>query len=156
MLFHFKSELHDAPLYYFSSIGYGGVDIFLFLSGFGLLCGFDKNNRIKRFYLKRFIRIYPIYLFIIIVASILAQEYNPILIFVKSLGIGYYLQFITNDNWYEWYIPTILLFYLLFLLIYKKSKISVLKWEGGNDRSWFVPNGDFGHNTERHYYTINQ
>ena len=34
MLFHFKANMNSAPMDLLSSIGYGGVDIFLFLSGF--------------------------------------------------------------------------------------------------------------------------
>lgn len=42
------------------NIGYVGVDIFLFLSGFGLASSFEKN-KISNFYKNRFTRIYPIY-----------------------------------------------------------------------------------------------
>lgn len=127
MLFHFRANMFIAPLDSFSSIGYGGVDIFLFLSGFGLFYGFEKNKSLKQFYYKRFIRIYPLYLFIVILSSILAGEYDLMKILIKCIGVGYYLPFIPNA-YYEWYVPTIVLFYLLFPILYRLLNRNVKKY----------------------------
>lgn len=42
-----------------STLGYGGVDIFLFLSGIGL--SFSIKDGVKSFYIKRILRIFPTY-----------------------------------------------------------------------------------------------
>lgn len=129
MLFHFRANFHAAPLDIISSIGYGGVDMFLFLSGFGLFCSFCKDKNIKNFYKKRFLRVYPLYLFVIIVASILSNNYNLLSILMKSIGVGYFMPFI-SDAFYEWYVPTILFLYFSFPLIYKLLNINVVKMGG--------------------------
>lgn len=132
MLYHFRTSFGIAPFDLVSSVGYGGVDIFLFLSGFGLYCSYNKNKDTLSFYYRRFIRIYPIYLFIIIVDSFLKQDYHVINILLKSIGICYFIPFIPTA-WHDWYIPSIYLFYLLFPLIYKGLNDSMLKMGGGND-----------------------
>lgn len=129
MLFHFRANMHIAPFDYLSSIGYGGVDIFLFLSGFGLYCGFSKCKSNKEFYLRRFIRVYPLYLFVIIIHSVLLHKFNPLNMLMKSIGLGYFIPLVSNAS-YEWYVPTIMLFYLFFPLIYKLLNVNMLKWGG--------------------------
>lgn len=127
MLFHFRANMAEAPLDFLSSIGYGGVDIFLFLSGFGLFCGYKNNKKLKFFYYKRFIRIYPIYLFIIVVSSLLKGECNVVNILIESLGIGYFLPFLSCP-FYDWYVPTILVLYAIFPVIYFFLEKNVLKY----------------------------
>ena len=51
MLYHIGLE-YDYPNFVISkmmSLGYGGVDFFIFLSGFGLYYSYLKDNRIKNF-----------------------------------------------------------------------------------------------------------
>ena len=49
-------------LYYIKQLGCGGVDIFLFLSGFGLYYSLKRDSNLKRFWLRRCQRILPAYL----------------------------------------------------------------------------------------------
>lgn len=42
--------------------GHGGVDVFMFLSSFGLYYAYKKNNNYKAFIKRRFLRIYPYYI----------------------------------------------------------------------------------------------
>lgn len=44
------------------SIGYGGVDVFFFLSGYGLYHSLARDNDLKRYFLRRAKRILPAYL----------------------------------------------------------------------------------------------
>lgn len=44
----------------FCNLGYGGVDLFLFLSGFGIYCSLTKDNDIGNFFKKRIVRFLPI------------------------------------------------------------------------------------------------
>ena len=93
MLFHFRANMEIAPIDWLSSVGYGGVDIFLYLSGFGLYYGYSKNENRRIFYIRRFMRIYPIYLIIIVVDTFLRQQINIVDILLKSIGIGYFFPF---------------------------------------------------------------
>lgn len=55
---------YDSDFKIFSHIfkfGYVGVDIFFFLSAYGLCHSFMSGN-IKQFYFKRFVRIVPVFL----------------------------------------------------------------------------------------------
>lgn len=63
VLFHFKA-FDTIPLLS-DVVGFGelGVDIFLFLSAFGLCNSFEGNKNVRVFYLKRIIRIIPVWLF---------------------------------------------------------------------------------------------
>lgn len=50
-----------------AKVGSCGVDIFLFVSGFGLFYSMKKDSSIVHFYRKRFLRIIPEYFFIALV-----------------------------------------------------------------------------------------
>lgn len=124
MLFH--STLNSFPLHMINQIkhmGYMGVDIFMFLSGFGIYNSLKKNSDIKTFYKKRVLRILPYYLPIVLIYSILLY-YNKAIPFDTVI-----LNFFTISYWmglssFDWYIPTILLFYFLtpfYLKLFDKS-----------------------------------
>ena len=97
-------------------IGYGGVDIFLFLSGIGL--SFSIKGGVKSFYIKRILRIFPIYFLFLVIDSFLSSHINIGDILVKTSCIGFYL-FWTKINYFEWYVPTILIFYVFFPIWYR-------------------------------------
>lgn len=137
-LFHARSEkLGFMPTGLWGAIcenGNLGVDIFLFLSAFGL-CFSLKKNTIKRFYLNRFKRILPtwwVVLFAMHIMGLLVGSKFPdgsfvyphsiVDMFFWYTGLGYFF----NTCFYEWYIPTLLVFYLLIPLIYKLSRNGVL------------------------------
>lgn len=91
-----------------------GVYVFVFLSGFGLPNSYKKSS-IIHFYLKRIKRVYPVYLI-------------AILLFVHLYGSGLAnlvnqasLLTIFNVNYYPylWYVPAIMILYLVFPLIYE-------------------------------------
>lgn len=119
MLFHWcENFTYAPPLEPLARCGYGGVDIFLLLSGFGLFVGYDKYKSVWPFYLKRFLRLYPTYLVVVIISFVLKHDYSVSNILLASLGVGFYLPF-KDLPWYEWYVPTIFVFYLLFPFIYR-------------------------------------
>lgn len=111
-----------------------GVDIFLFLSAFGL-CFSLKKNTLKRFYANRFKRVIPtwwVVLLLIHITGVLVGSKFPngsfvyphsaIDVFYWYTGLGYFF----NTCFYEWYIPTLLFFYLLIPLINRLSRNNVL------------------------------
>lgn len=91
-----------------------GVYIFVFLSGFGLPNSYRKSN-IKDFYLKRFKRVYLTYFIAIVLYSIVYK--SGIMDFVNQVT----LLSIFNCNYYPylWYVPAIMILYLIFPLIYE-------------------------------------
>lgn len=108
------------------------VDTFLFLSAYGL-CYSLKKNTIKKFYFNRFKRIIPtwwVVLFFIHVAGMFVGSkfdgfvypHSAVDMFYWYTGLGYFF----DKCCYEWYIPTLLLFYLLVPVINRLSRNQVL------------------------------
>lgn len=120
LLFHFQANFGTAPINAFSSIGYGGVDIFLFLSGFGLINGYKGNTR--QFYIRRLARLYPTYLLCAFLTFWQKGDINPLHPLIASTGIGYFLPGMNIPS-IEWYVPTMYVLYLIFPWFMKKSGI---------------------------------
>lgn len=99
-----------------TSIGYGGVDFFLFLSGFGLFFSFQKNESKILFFKKRLKRIYPTYVIIVLITMILLGIFSLKNFIINILTIGFW----TNLGFFEWYIPSLFMFYLIFPYVYKQ------------------------------------
>lgn len=121
ILFHFTSDcvnnnynLKTIIIYYQNYFGSCGVDIFLFLSGFGLYYSFKNNNDINLFFRKRFSRILIPY-FLIAIPSWFLKD-----IYVQKLGIMQFLKdllfltFFENGERRFWYILMIAICYLIF------------------------------------------
>ncbi len=89
------------------TLGYSGVDIFLLLSGFGLVYSMKKNSIIE-FYKRRTIRILPSVIGIICIYCLCNY---------KSVGLYYFNPLF----WYQryWYLGFIIIAYLLFPYLYK-------------------------------------
>ena len=111
-----------------------GVDVFLFLSAFGL-CFSLKKNCLQRFYFNRFKRIVPtwwvvlfsLHIIGIFVGSRFGQEgfvypHSVTDMFFWYTGLGYFF----NQCYYDWYIPMLLVFYLLIPMINRVSRNNVL------------------------------
>lgn len=93
---------------YLIRMGSCGVDIFLFLSSFGLYRSFNQNNNIKKFYLKRILRIFPTFIFIVFIYK-LKEGFATLLSPLTWL----------NELHSNWFIPFILLMYAIFPLLFK-------------------------------------
>lgn len=113
--------------------GWVGVDIFIFLSSFGLCFSFSKNS-LKQFYYRRLVRVIPTWLIILFLIHIIGLIVSPLypnmqFVYPRNFidiicwytGIGYWI----NGCFYEWYVPTLLLLYLIFPFIYKLSNRSL-------------------------------
>lgn len=92
-----------------------GVDIFLFLSGFGLVYSLKNNPSLGHFYKQRMKRILPIYFPIVLVYCVVSMltkikfGEGKILLILSTLG--YWLK----TKWFlEWYTLAIFMLYLLF------------------------------------------
>lgn len=109
MTFHYPF-INCSPFIQIERQGYIGVDIFLFLSGFGLYHSLEKNNGLSNYFYNRFKRIIPHYVIAVIVLLCywIIQESNMS-----------FLQY-TIETW--WYTPCLILFYSLSVNIYRFIK----------------------------------
>ena len=92
-----------------------GVDLFLFLSGYGLYNSYMKAP--KGFYTRRFIRIIPTYLFVIILYVAYLKIFTSSSI-KEALWDFSLISFFIDGIQLEWFIATILLLYLLFPVLF--------------------------------------
>jgi len=115
MLFHVWMPKSN-PMYGLVRCGNVGVDIFLMLSGIGLWFSWSKNPNLKRFFKRRFLRVYPAWL---LIASL---HYIPQ--YISSGGNGYSpdvpnlvlnvlvgWSFWRVDDLTFWYVPAIMVMY---------------------------------------------
>lgn len=124
MMLHFTFT-QIKPLGFIAQYGFAGVDIFLFVSGFGLFYSLDKGNSILIFYRKRLIRIFPTYYIIGIFASIFLFGDNLLTYLFRYSTIGFW----TGGIYWEWYIPSIVMLYIfspLFKVLIDRHMYSIL------------------------------
>lgn len=123
MLFHSRIYFSRClPYTFFRGIGYGGVDIFMLVSGIGLYFSLHKNSDPAGFYKRRILRLFPSYIPALIVWFACSYHiypcglYDGIRAFTGNLTMTGWLM---NLNYqYNWYVQAILFFYLLTPIIY--------------------------------------
>lgn len=101
-------------------IGYGGVDIFILLSGFGIFYSLNKNNDEMEFYRKRILRLLPtIPIMLIFIYLARVHSIHEIVGYITNINLFVSESFILNPHYgYFWYVPCIMLFYILSPIIY--------------------------------------
>lgn len=114
ILFHqyFTSTI---PFNFFHYFGYWGVDVFLFLSGIGLVRSLE-NNTLPKYYIRRFKRIIP--------SCILCgtTKYTIFILLGSSVAI---LKDGLKMGWWSlasldlWFIPTIIILYIISPVLYR-------------------------------------
>jgi peptidoglycan/LPS O-acetylase OafA/YrhL len=115
-------------LYPFSTFAGTGVDIFLFLSGYGLSMSMSKRPlSVGSFYKQRLLRLFvPFWivlaLIVLVDATILGIQYSPTMLIQSVLA-----WFPRADVWADidspfWYMTWLLLFYLLFPIFWIKRR----------------------------------
>ncbi len=108
MMLHFTFN-QIKPLGFIAQYGFAGVEIFMLVSGFGLYYSLDKDHHIIRFYKKRLLRIFPTYYILGVIASILLFSDNFLSYLFRYTTIGFW----TGEVYWEWYIPSIVVLYLV-------------------------------------------
>lgn len=102
------------------SIGYGGVDIFLFLSGLGLYFSLSKGNvKLSQYYKKRFCRILPEFWLFLLITYIISLDFNLYSfckLIYRATTIGYWIP---HTPYSLWYISCILFLYAIFPIYFK-------------------------------------
>lgn len=115
ILFHVALDRGDA-FYGLRRLGNVGVDIFLFLSGVGLWYSWSKTPSLRHFYRRRLLRIVPTWL-VCATAFYLpdylgARRYSTSLLdLLGDITINW--DFWLHDELTFWYVPAIMLLYLL-------------------------------------------
>lgn len=109
--------------------GYVGVDLFMLVSGFGVYCSLFRNDNIMDFYRRRIIGIFPAFIPVLLVkffvidisASDISSASQILPMFYKTLlGNIFGYAFFTGVGYpFNWYINTILWFYLFAPIIYR-------------------------------------
>lgn len=143
MVFHFHFIIvlvKQGFLYGFVNGDWGcvGTTLFFLISGNCLARNYGKNLNVKKFYLKRWLSLFPAfylcYLLVLFGHTVLLQNHvlagvAPWRLIFTVLGIDNYLNFLGIQNGAlvgEWYTAIILCIYLLFpflQFLYKKSKL---------------------------------
>lgn len=128
-VFHFPINTNLPVIGFIKSIGYGGVDLFVMLSGFGLyhsLLKFDNDNYINvgAFLKNRAKRMLPSYFPFLIIWIICKKLFDKIYmteIFGNITMTGWWNG---DQNQFNWYLDLLLLLYLLAPIIYTLIKQS--------------------------------
>ena len=108
------------PLRFLVSTGYGGVDLFFFLSGFGLMHHMETKYRSSSsFYKKRFITIYPSYFIATITTLVIDYFFFHNISWQKIILCLTTTGFWLNNSSFYWFIPAIAALYIAFPLFYK-------------------------------------
>lgn len=107
-------------------MGYGGSDVFFFLSGFGLAHSLAKDAHFGRYLGRRAKKLFPAYypfilVYILTVARIRGITGKEIL--GNLTFTGFWFQW---DNQFNWYIQSVMVFYLLAPVAYQVME----KWKG--------------------------
>ena len=108
MMLHFTFN-QIKPLGFIAQYGFAGVEIFLFVSGFGLYFSLDNDNSTICFYKKRLIRIFPTYYLIGFFASLFIFHDNIPTYLFRYTTIGFW----TRSPYWEWYIPSLVILYIM-------------------------------------------
>jgi peptidoglycan/LPS O-acetylase OafA/YrhL len=123
-LYHSKIFFPDSFLFHpfrlIISSGYGGVDVFFFLSGFGLMhhmLAYESTS--CTFYRKRLVSIFPSYLpatiIVLFIDYVIHQAISVKKIFLSLTTIGFWIE----DSTFYWFIPSILFLYFIYPIFYK-------------------------------------
>ncbi|WP_234123302.1 acyltransferase family protein [Clostridium hydrogenum] len=123
---------HMTLMYYLDlktigNFGAIGVDIFLILSGYGIYKSYTKKGICKQFVVKRLKTIYVPFI-IVVLFEVLWRFYSENAHYSLYRLITFFTGFDAKrilDGTY-WYISYIILWYLIFIIVYKFSKYKIL------------------------------
>ena len=113
LLYHLKGAWPDSPIKTLASFFYGGVDLFLFVSGAGCFFSWQRDRDPAAFLRRRARRILPVYLPFILVwiaAQAAGEGIGPIAALANLFAVQGFLELRPAFNWY---ISALWLCYLL-------------------------------------------
>lgn len=107
--------------------GYFGVGIFIFISGYLLRERYSNPINTKNFYIKRFIRIWPMYIIALLITAFILDA-SRIDFIVYALLLQCVIPFSSSSLDFFWFIGTIMIYYLLFpIFLSSSSKELIIK-----------------------------
>ena len=119
----FHAHISAMPLYInfpVCKIGYGGVDLFIILSGFGIYCSLNKNSNEIEFYKKRVRRLLPVIpIMILYVVFSHITSFHQIVGYILNINTFVSDKFVNGSYRHFWYISAILIFYLIAPILYR-------------------------------------
>ncbi len=110
--------------------GYGGCDIFLFLSGFGLAFSLNRDGNYLRYIGRRVYKLFPAYypFILVFIASMMFLKGMTVL---EALGNLTFTGFWLKQNMqFNWYVQSVMVFYLLAPAAYQLMKRLDFGWKG--------------------------
>ena len=115
LLFHAMNMTPETPWFKdLKDLGFLGVDVFIFLSALGLSLSWNRKKQSYGAYLKRrLVRVLPLYWLVTGLYGLflrLMGEASLKTVFWTMSTLFYWLK---KPNYFNWYIPGLLLFYLL-------------------------------------------
>lgn len=131
MWFHSPFYGQSDRFHFIHNIGFFGVDMFLLVSGLGLYFSMRKSKSIGEFYKKRALRILPAYLIVVCFFYLFCRtEVSMGNVVLSALGINYFRGTTTNiREYFDWFLPTLAVFYLLTPLYDKLFQKAKSKWK---------------------------
>ncbi len=120
-----KIDMLNDTFSFIKDIGYGGVDIFLLVSGMGIYNSLEKND-ISQYIKNRVKRITPVWWSYLLISVLLGRFIFEIYFSkLEIIGFATYTGFwLDMSNQGNWYIYAIMLFYLISPVIYSLIKNS--------------------------------
>lgn len=122
VLYHYQLQ---GALRHLFMVGFTGVDLFMFVSGLGLYYSMYNDNDVKNFYVKRFLRIFPIYYLIGLILDLLAGDFNPFVYLYRYSTIGFWINGVYGNGWF---VPSIITLYLLYPFFYRTFFVTRIDW----------------------------
>lgn len=113
ILFH-QDFLSSTPWNFFHYYGYWGVDVFLLLSGMGLVNSLQKNT-LKVYYQRRVSRLLPSCIFVGVLKCFVFLILSATFILPKGLSLNWLSPFSLD----LWYIRAIIVYYIVSPWLYK-------------------------------------
>ncbi len=111
--YHMLSFLGVPVLSDIIEMGYAGCDIFLFASGIGIYYSLDKNDNLFSYFKKRILRLMPLYWLILIIWIPFRFSIGQ-MTWQATIGSIFGIQYFIDWNFdYNWYIPVVLLCYIV-------------------------------------------
>lgn len=120
MMLHFTFN-QIKTLGFIAQYGFAGVDIFIFVSGFGLFYSLDKYDNLMSFYRKRLLRIFPTYYIIGFITNLLVTHDDILPFLFRYSTLGFWI----GCKYADWFIPSIILLYFIAPVI---KKVIEKKW----------------------------
>lgn len=121
----FRISFINKTFSFLKDIGYGGVDVFLLVSGMGIYNSLEKND-ISKYIKNRIKRITPVWWSFLIISVLLGYFFFHIHFSkLEILGFATFTGFwIDMSNQGNWYVYAIMLFYLVSPIFYSLIKNS--------------------------------